>query len=92
MKKRTVVVSNRTGVHARPSAAIVKLAARFEARITIRNKEQAADASSTMSVMMLAMAVGEFVEIEAEGPDEELAAEAIARLFVDEFGEWNLYD
>jgi len=92
MEKRTVVVSNATGVHLRPSGLIAKTAETFEARITLRKQGDAADAKSIMEVMTLGMMPDDFIDIEAEGPDEESAAEAIAKLFKDKFGEWSLYD
>lgn len=92
MEKRTVVVCNATGVHMRPSGLIAKTAGRFESQITLRKLDESADAKSMMDVLALAMTVNEFIDIETDGPDEQLAADTIAQLFEDRFGEWSLYD
>ena len=92
MEKRSVVVSNATGVHMRPSGLIARTAAGFESQITLRKRDESADATSIMDVLALAMSVNDFIDIEASGADEILAADAIEQLFVDRFGEWSLYD
>jgi phosphocarrier protein len=46
-----------------------------------------ADAKSILSVLTLAAAVGSELEVKVEGEDEEAAADAIERLFLDGFGE-----
>jgi len=92
MEKRTVVVSNSTGVHMRPSGLIARTAGRFESRITLRKQGDAADAKSMMEVLALQMMPNDFIDIEVDGADEKHAAEEIEKLFKDKFGEWSLYD
>lgn len=92
MKQAIVVVSNRMGVHARPSMRIVKTAELFQSRITLSKGNESADAKSMISVLGLAMRQSEFVNIEAEGLDEDEAIKAIAGLFAQQFGEENIYD
>jgi phosphotransferase system HPr (HPr) family protein len=89
MREGTVLVANTLGLHARAAAQLVKAAGRFQSRITLfrsdRNIE--ANAKSILSVLTLAAAVGTQLTLSADGPDEEMAFEAIARLFEDRFGE-----
>lgn len=89
MREGTVLVTNTLGLHARAAAQLVKAAGGFQSRITLfrsdRNIE--ANAKSILSVLTLAAAVGTQLTLSAEGPDEEIAFEAIARLFEDRFGE-----
>jgi phosphotransferase system HPr (HPr) family protein len=89
MREGTVLVTNTLGLHARAAAQLVKAAGRFQSRITLfrsdRNIE--ANAKSILSVLTLAAAVGTQLTLSADGPDEEMAFEAIARLFEDRFGE-----
>lgn len=85
--RRTVRVNNAKGVHARPSAQIVKAAQSYDADIVIRHGDQTASAASILDVMMLAACAGCDVEITAEGPDADAAIETIAALFGDRFGE-----
>lgn len=92
MEKRTVVVSNSTGVHMRPSGLIAKTAGRYESQIKLWKNGNSVNAKSIMGVLMLAAAPNEFIDIEAEGPDEKEAVAAIEKLFIDKFGEWSLYE
>lgn len=85
--ERSVVVKNSLGLHARPAAQLVRLAATFEAHIELLKDGLAVNAKSIMGVMMLSAESGSTVSIRAEGRDEEDAAAAIARLFEDGFGE-----
>jgi len=45
------------------------------------------NAKSIMGVMMLAAGLGATVELEANGADEQEAADALEKLFADKFGE-----
>lgn len=87
MRSKQVIVPNRLGVHARPSARIAKMAGRFHSKVTLIKGENEGDAKSIMAVMLLAMQRGEIVEIKTEGHDEVDALEAIASLFEHGFGE-----
>lgn len=80
---RTVTLVNRDGLHARPAAEFVKLAARFGAETTV----QGADARSLLAVMALGLARGSEVRIEAHGPGAQAAVDALAELVESGFGE-----
>ncbi len=87
MVLRTVVVPNRLGIHARPAAQIVKLAATFRSEISLTVGNDQVNAKSIMGVMTLAAGAGTEVGISASGPDEEDAVLAITELFCEGFGE-----
>ncbi|MBP6824720.1 MAG: HPr family phosphocarrier protein [Acidobacteria bacterium] len=87
MQKRTIVITNRLGLHARAAAKLVKLAARFQSRVLIEAKQKSADAKSIFSVLLLAAAKNTEIEIIVEGPDEEEAIGALCQLIADKFGE-----
>ena len=87
MKTASVKVTNRLGVHARPSGLIVRIAQKFESQISFIKGEQIADAKSIMALMMLAMQSGETIAIQAEGVDEEDAVHALESLFRERFHE-----
>ncbi|HGY92909.1 MAG TPA: HPr family phosphocarrier protein [Planctomycetes bacterium] len=74
-----VVVPNPQGIHARPSAMIVKTAAGFDATLHIENpaEDVCADASSIMEVMTLVATQGTELHITGEGPE---AAEGVRAL------------
>ena len=87
MKKTTVTISNKLGLHARASAKLTKLAGGFACDVHMSRNGRRINAKSIMGVMMLAAGMGSEVEIEAEGTDEEQAIQAIVALVDDRFGE-----
>ena len=87
MKKATVVVVNKLGLHARPSAALSQLASRFKSEVWISNGSRRVNAKSIMGVMMLAAARGANLVIDVDGPDEEAALAALVDLVGSGFGE-----
>ena len=87
MLEREVTVSNKAGIHARPSALLVKTASQFDAEVFLSCEGTEVNAKSIMSVMMLAAAMGSIVKIKTEGADEEKAMGAIAALFENKFNE-----
>lgn len=87
MKRLTVPIRNKLGLHARASAKFVSLAAEFAAEVTIQSGDQSVNGKSIMGVMMLAAAKGANLDICADGPDEARAVEALAQLVHERFGE-----
>jgi phosphocarrier protein HPr len=87
MIERTVRIVNKNGLHARPAAEIVKLAAKFHAEITITKDDLDVNGKSIMGVMMLAAGKGSTIGIETKGSDADAALQAILQLIVDKFGE-----
>jgi phosphocarrier protein len=85
--RRTVEIVNQRGLHARASAKFVKLAAQFEAHVTVTRDGQTVDAQSIMGLMMLGAGPGCCVEIVAEGEQADAAVEALAQLVADRFDE-----
>ncbi|MDZ5460363.1 HPr family phosphocarrier protein [Azohydromonas lata] len=87
MIQNTLTISNKLGLHARASAKLTKLAASFKSEVFLTRNGRRVNAKSIMGVMMLAAGLGAQVELEAEGPDEQAAADAIKALVDDKFGE-----
>lgn len=87
MPERTVQIVNKNGLHARPAAEIVKLAARFQSEITIVKDDLDVNGKSIMGVMMLAAEHGSSIILRAEGPDADAALDALATLVSNKFGE-----
>lgn len=81
--RRTVTLINRDGLHARPAAEFVKLAASSGAEVTV----QGADARSLLAVMALGLTRGAELRIEARGPGAQAAVDALAELVESGFGE-----
>ncbi len=87
MLRVEATVVNKLGVHARPSAKITQLASKFKCEVWMAKGARRINAKSIMGVMMLAAAKGSTITIEADGPDENEAAEALQALIASGFGE-----
>lgn len=87
MISRDFTISNKLGLHARPSAQVTQVASRFGAEIHIAKNGRRVNAKSIMGVMMLAAGRGSVVTIDAQGPDEAEAVAALGALIDSGFGE-----
>ncbi|MBL7997964.1 MAG: HPr family phosphocarrier protein [Candidatus Kapabacteria bacterium] len=88
MVEQTVTVKNRAGVHTRPAAMIVKLAAQFKSDISfIGENSMRINAKSIIGVMTLAAAQGTDLHIITNGADETDALSKMVALFDSGFGE-----
>ena len=87
MIKTTTTISNKLGLHARASANLTKLAGSFACEVWMSRGERRVNAKSIMGVMMLAAGLGSTVDLETNGPDEQVAMEALLALIHDKFGE-----
>ena len=85
MVKKTVIVKNENGLHARPSATLVQEASKYQSEISIQKESMMANAKSIMSVMVLAAEFGCELQIVAEGPDEKEAVEGLVKQFDSKF-------
>ena len=77
MVESAVTVALRSGLHARPAAAFVKLANQFKSDIYLRKQGRTANAKSILGILSLATTKGTEVVLIAEGDDEQ---EAITEL------------
>ena len=84
---RTVMVTNRRGLHARASAKFVTLAAQQVATIEVEKDGSKVTGTSIMGLMMLGAAMGDSVTISASGTDAEQALAALTALVEAKFGE-----
>jgi len=87
MIKQEFKISNKLGMHARPSAQVTQIASRFQSDIFLTKAGRKVNAKSIMGVMMLAAGFGTVLEVEAEGDDAAAAVEAIGQLIDSRFGE-----
>ncbi len=87
MISRDFRISNKLGLHARPSAQLTQVASRFAADIHIARNGRRVNAKSIMGVMMLAAGQGTTVTVDADGPDEQAAVDALGVLIGAGFGE-----
>ncbi|NUQ20654.1 MAG: HPr family phosphocarrier protein [Gemmatimonadaceae bacterium] len=85
--ERSVRIANRNGIHARPAAEIVKVAAKFRSEVTLVRDDLEVNGKSIMGVMMLAAEYGSKLDIRASGEDADAAVDAIATCIANKFGE-----
>ena len=85
--EREVTIVNKLGLHARAAAKLVTLAGAYEAEVRLWRDGRGVNAKSIMGVMMLAAAKGTVLRVVAEGADAAAAADALAALVADRFGE-----
>ena len=81
------IISNKLGLHARPSAQVTQTAARFAAEIHIAKGARRVNAKSIMGVMMLAAGPGATITVDCHGTDETAAMQALTELIQSGFGE-----
>ena len=87
MQQREIEIVNKLGLHARASAKLTQLAAKFHSDVQVARNGRKVNAKSIMGVMMLAAGKGSKVTIEVDGADESQAMEAFCALIGDCFGE-----
>ena len=87
MHESQAEITNKLGMHARPSAKLTQLATRFKAEIWLTKNTRKVTAKRIMGVMMLAAAKGSILTIQADGPDEVEAVDALRALIAEGFGE-----
>lgn len=87
MQQREVEILNKLGLHARASAKLTQLAAKFQCEVHMARNGRKVNAKSIMGVMMLAAGKGAKITLETSGSDEEAAMDALVALINDYFGE-----
>jgi phosphocarrier protein len=78
--RRTLIIRNSRGLHARAAAKLVSLAERYSSLIQVTRDGQTVPACSIMGLMMLGAGKGAEIVVEAEGWDAKEALEAVAGL------------
>jgi len=85
--KKTLIIQNKLGLHARAASQFVQKANKFKADITVGKGKQEVNGKSIMGVMMLAAAKGSKITVTASGEDADSALDAVEKLVNDKFGE-----
>lgn len=87
MVQQEIEIINKLGLHARASAKLTQLAAKYKSDVWMTRNSRRVNAKSIMGVMMLAAGKGSKVILETEGPDEQECFDALVALINDKFGE-----
>lgn len=85
--ERRTTIRNRLGLHARPAAEFVKVAAKFQCEISLGKDGVWVNGKSIMGVMTLAAEFGSTVTLRAEGEDATEAIEALSQCLIREYVE-----
>ena len=84
------VVTNPSGLHARPAATFVKTASRYDADVRIADLDTGSDeisGRSLLALMALGIRQGSRVRVSATGPEAHAALTELRTLIEDGFGE-----
>jgi len=87
MIEQEIEIINKLGLHARASAKLTQLAAKFKSEVWMTRNKRRVNAKSIMGVMMLAAGNGSKVILETDGPDEKECFDALVELINNKFGE-----
>lgn len=87
MVTREVTIVNPLGLHARAAARFVRLASQYTATVRVAKGPRELDGKSILGLLLLGAARGSTITIRTEGADAELAADSLAALVADGFGE-----
>ena len=79
MKMKAVKIQLSGGLEARPVAMLVQVASQHDSTVYLESEGKKVNAKSIMGMMSLGLDSGELVTVIADGPDEEVAVEDIAK-------------
>ena len=86
-QSRTVLITNRRGLHARASAKFVTLASTQPCEVRVGKDGSTVTGTSIMGLMMLGAAMGDTITISAAGDGADETVAALAALVEAKFGE-----
>jgi phosphocarrier protein len=87
MQQREVEIVSKLGLNAGASTKLAQLAGMYQCDVSLMRNGRKVNAKSVMGVMMLAAGKGSRVVLEADGPDEIEAIDAIIALIAGDLGE-----
>lgn len=87
MKSCQVVITNNSGLHARPATFFIQKANCYKCSIWVEKDDRKVNAKSLLGVLSLGIAKGMTVTLTADGQDEESALEGLATLINSGFAE-----
>ncbi len=85
--ERSLIITNKVGLHARPARLLVQTAALFQSQILLQCGTQTVNAKSIVGVLRLGARCGSTIRLRAEGEDAEEAVRSIADLVLRNFDE-----
>ena len=92
MYMKEVVVNNQVGLYARPATFFIQKANEFKSSIWIERDERRVNAKSLLGILSLGIVKGTSINLIANGPDEEVAVNALAELIFSDFSEFFIFE
>jgi phosphocarrier protein HPr len=71
MVSRSVTLTNKSGLHARPASELARIASKCKSDITIKTEEKRINPKSVLNIMAAAIKCGTEVTVECNGETEE---------------------
>ncbi|MBQ7335344.1 MAG: HPr family phosphocarrier protein [Clostridia bacterium] len=87
MISRDVVITNNSGLHARPATFFIQKANTYKASVWIEKDDRKVNAKSLLGVLSLGIAKGMTVTLIADGQDENAAIAGLVELVDSGFSE-----
>ncbi len=87
MKSREVVITNSSGLHARPATFFIQKANCYKSTILVEKDDRKVNAKSLLGVLSLGIAKGMTINIIADGQDEDVALDGLVSLINSGFNE-----
>lgn len=87
MKTRDVVITNASGLHARPATFFIQKANSYKCTILVEKDDRKVNAKSLLGVLSLGIAKGMTIKLIADGQDEEAALSGLVSLVNSGFNE-----
>ena len=87
LHKVQVTICNQLGMHARAATRFVQLASKYPCEVSVVKDSQRVNGKSIMGVLMLVASLGTVITIETKGDRAQEAADALAELVRNRFGE-----
>ena len=84
---KTILVTNKRGLHARASAKFVNMASNLAAKVEVEKDGNRVCGTSIMGLMMLGAAMGDSITIHCDGDGCDEAIDELAALVEGRFGE-----
>jgi phosphoenolpyruvate-protein phosphotransferase len=82
-----LILTNESGLHARPAAVFAQAAKAFDANIQLHKQQAAANAKSVVAIMALQTVKGDRLQLSADGPQARQAIETLEKLLLSGCGE-----
>jgi phosphocarrier protein HPr len=81
MIRKDYIILAPEGIHARPAAALVKLARGFKAAVYLIKGDKTVRLNSLLNLLSMGTKGGDTITVRIEGEDEVVAAEALDQFF-----------